>query len=103
MSKDDKKIISKYLENIKLLQNYDKFYYDKDNPLVSDHKYDEIKNLILQLENDYSILKKYNSIIPCGITNRGVTNLKKINNQNYNKLVDTVIKIFTKNLEIQDA
>ena len=62
MSKDDKKIISKYLENIKLLQNYDKFYYDKDNPLVSDHKYDEIKNLILQLENDYSILKKYNSI-----------------------------------------
>ena len=54
----------------------------------------------INVNND---LKKYNSIIPCGITNRGVTNLKKINNQNYNKLVDTVIKIFTKNLEIQDA
>ena len=28
-------------------------------------------------------LEKYKSIIPCGISDKGITNLKKINNQNY--------------------
>ena len=44
-------------------------------------------------------LKKYKNIIPCGISDRGVTNLKKINHQNYNNLSDVIIKNFTKNLE----
>mgnify|MGYP006153366683 CR=1 FL=1 len=44
-------------------------------------------------------LKKYKNIIPCGISDRGVTNLKKINDQNYNNLSDIIIKNFTKNLE----
>ena len=44
-------------------------------------------------------LRKYQNIIPCGILDKGVTNLKKINNQNYNNLSDVIINNFTKNLE----
>jgi len=44
-------------------------------------------------------LLKYQNIIPCGISNKGVTNLKEINNQNYNRLSDVIIKNFTRNLE----
>ena len=29
------------------------------------------------------ILKKYNAIIPCGIKDKGITNLKKISDQDY--------------------
>ena len=45
-------------------------------------------------------LTKYQSIIPCGISDKGVTNLKSINDQNYNILSDVIVKHFTKNLEI---
>ena len=51
----------------------------------------------ININND---LSKYQNIIPCGILNRGVTNLKSINNQNYNILSDVIINNFTKNLEI---
>ena len=40
------------------------------------------------------ILKKYNAIIPCGIKDKGVTNLKEINNQNYENLEDKIIRKF---------
>ena len=45
-------------------------------------------------------LKKYQNIIPCGISDKGVTNLKSINDQNYNILSDLIVENFTKNLEI---
>ena len=45
-------------------------------------------------------LAKYQNIIPCGISDKGVTNLKDINNQNYNMLGDVIVNNFTKNLEI---
>ena len=45
-------------------------------------------------------LTKYQNIIPCGISDKGVTNLKSINDQNYNILSDVIVKNFTKNLEI---
>ena len=45
-------------------------------------------------------LSKYKNIIPCGISDKGVTNLKSINDQNYNILSDVIIENFTKNLEI---
>ena len=51
--------------------------------------------------NINSNLKKYDSIVPCGIKDKGVTNLKKINNQNYAKLKDKLIKNFIFNLENQ--
>ena len=44
-------------------------------------------------------LTKYQNIIPCGISDKGVTNLKSIINQNYNTLDDVIIENFTKNLE----
>jgi len=45
-------------------------------------------------------LAKYENIIPCGISDKGVTNLININNQNYNMLSDIIIDNFIKNLEI---
>jgi|TARA_B110000285_G_scaffold215406_1_gene261710 lipoyl(octanoyl) transferase len=45
-------------------------------------------------------LDKYQSIIPCGIIDKDVTNLKKINNQNYNNLKNIIVDNFLKNLEI---
>ena len=50
----------------------------------------------INVKND---LLKYNNIIPCGIYDKGVTNLKEINDQNYRNLGEIVIKNFTKNLE----
>ena len=44
-------------------------------------------------------LNKYKSIIPCGITDKGITNLKKIKDQNYDKLNNIIINNFLKNLE----
>ena len=43
-------------------------------------------------------LEKYNSIIPCGIKGKGVTNLKKINNQDYAELPNLIINNFITNL-----
>ena len=51
----------------------------------------------INISND---LTKYQNIIPCGISDKGVTNLKSINDQNYNILGDVIVKNFTKNLEI---
>ena len=49
----------------------------------------------INVNND---LEKYNSIIPCGISDKGVTNLKKINNQNYELVGDKIIENFISNL-----
>ena len=51
----------------------------------------------ININND---LSKYQNIIPCGILDKGVTNLKSINNQNYNILNKIIVDNFTKNLEI---
>ena len=44
-------------------------------------------------------LKMYESIIPCGIKDKDVTNLKKIHDQNYKGLKDKLIQNFIFNLE----
>tara|TARA_B110000238_G_C15866957_1_gene327664 strand:+ start:5 stop:625 length:621 start_codon:yes stop_codon:yes gene_type:complete len=44
-------------------------------------------------------LNKYKNIIPCGIIDKGVTNLKEVSDQNYNSLSDVIVNNFTKNLE----
>jgi len=51
----------------------------------------------INISND---LTKYQNIVPCGILDKGVTNLKSINNQNYNILSNVIIENFTKNLGI---
>ena len=39
-----------YLKKIKLLKKYNKFYYDKSKPLISDKEYDELKQDIFNIE-----------------------------------------------------
>ena len=58
----DKKEIQKiYQKKIKLLDNYNKNYYDKNKPLVDDKNYDELKVDILLLEKKYDFLKSKKS------------------------------------------
>ena len=45
-------------------------------------------------------LEKYKKIIPCGIKDKGITNLKNIINQDYSKLGDKLIENFVSNLKI---
>tara|TARA_A100001035_G_scaffold279017_1_gene279263 strand:- start:1396 stop:2025 length:630 start_codon:yes stop_codon:yes gene_type:complete len=44
-------------------------------------------------------IKKYNSIIPCGIKDRGITNLMEIKSQNYENLENRLIDNFISNLK----
>ena len=50
----------------------------------------------ININND---LKKYDKIIPCGIKNRGVTNLNEIKKQNYKNFNNVFIKNFLKHLK----
>ena len=50
----------------------------------------------INIEND---LEKYNAIVPCGIKDKGVTNLIKIKNQDYKDLSDRLINNFLTNLK----
>ena len=43
-------------------------------------------------------LDKYKAIIPCGIKDKGITNLKKIKNQDYRELEKKLVEIFISNL-----
>ena len=51
----------------------------------------------ININND---LENYKKIIPCGITDKGITNLKNIINQDYSKLSDKLIESFISNLKI---
>ena len=51
----------------------------------------------ININND---LENYKKIIPCGISDKGVTNLKKIIDQDYSNLSDKLIKNFISNLKI---
>ena len=44
-------------------------------------------------------LEQYKKIIPCGITDKGVTNLEKISNQDYSSLEDILVENFILNLK----
>ena len=50
----------------------------------------------ININND---LEAYKKIIPCGIKDKDVSNLKEIKNQNYYKIEDKIINNFIKNLE----
>ena len=50
----------------------------------------------ININND---LKKYDAIIPCGIKDKGITNLKQVKNQNYDELKNKLIEIFKTNLK----
>ena len=50
-----------YLKKIKKIDNYNKNYYEKSKPVVSDAEFDRLKNEILNLEKKYNFLKNSNS------------------------------------------
>ncbi len=56
------KLIKKlYNEKINLIKKYNKSYFSKNRPIVSDQEYDEIKKEILALESKYDFLESKNS------------------------------------------
>ena len=57
----DEKINQKYLKKIKLLQKYNKHYYNLNKPLIDDFKFDELKSEIIDLEKKYKFLKNKSS------------------------------------------
>ena len=60
MKKQD--IQKKYDNKKKLFLKYNHHYFNLDSPLVTDSKYDQIKNEIIKLENDFPYLARKNSI-----------------------------------------
>jgi DNA ligase (NAD+) len=62
MLKKKDNIIQDYIRQIKQIKEYNKFYYDKDSPIVTDEQYDSIKNKIAKLEKNNLFLKPYGSI-----------------------------------------
>ena len=54
----DKKKISKiYQEKIKKFNKFNRAYFEKDNPLISDDKFDNLKKELINLEKTYPFLK----------------------------------------------
>jgi lipoyl(octanoyl) transferase len=51
----------------------------------------------INVDND---LDGYNNIVPCGIKDKGIINLKLIKDQDYKKLKNRLIDNLIKNLEI---
>ena len=116
--KKDKKDIRRFISIIEksiidTLSSYNiKTFADKENIGIWHDNNNQIKKVAaigiriskwiayhgfsINISND---LKKYESIIPCGIQNKGVTNLKTIKDQNYNELDDKLIENLISNLE----
>jgi len=59
MNKKEIEII--YKKKIKWINNFNKNYYDKNNPLVTEKEYDDLKKDILLLEKNYKFLSSENS------------------------------------------
>jgi len=59
--KDRNLIKNSYLKKIKKINNYNKLYYEKSNPIISDADYDKLKKDIIELEKKYIFLKSKRS------------------------------------------
>lgn len=116
--KKDKKDIRKFISTIeKTIVETLKYYKidtfpDKNNIGIWYNDNSEIKKIAaigvrvskwiayhgfsINIDND---LKKYDAIIPCGIKDKGITNLKNIRNQNYEGIENKLIENFISNLE----
>jgi DNA ligase (NAD+) len=57
----DDNVQKKYLKKIRLYQKYNKLYYYKNKPAITDQKYDILKKEIIDLENEYQFLKSKQS------------------------------------------
>ena len=72
-----------------------KFISIIENTIIETLDLYEIKSFI-DINNK---LEPYNKIIPCGITDKGVTNLKKISSLKFDKIDEILIKKFISNLK----
>ena len=54
---EKEKIKALYFDKITEINDYNKAYYNQDNPIISDYKYDRLKIEILNLEKKYKFLK----------------------------------------------
>ena len=54
---------------------------------------------IISVDDLKNNLNDYKKIVPCGIFDKGVTNLKKISNQDYSNLNNEIIENFISNLK----
>ena len=112
--KDIRKFISLIEKTIiETLEFYNiKTFADKENIGIWHNNNNEIKKVAaigvrvskwiayhgfsININND---LKKYDAIIPCGIKDKGVTNLKKIKDQDYSEINQKLIENFISNLQ----
>ena len=112
--KDIRKFISLIEKTIiETLEFYNiKTFADKENIGIWHNNNNEIKKVAaigvrvskwiayhgfsININND---LKKYDAIIPCGIRDKGVTNLKEIEDQDYSKLNQKLVENFISNLQ----
>jgi len=98
---------------VETLKTFDiETFADKDNIGIWHKENDEIKKVAaigvrvkkwiayhgfaINIDND---LNQYKKIIPCGIKDKGITNLIEIKNKDYSKLKDLLIEKFISNLK----
>ena len=87
-----KSIKNKYLKDLIRLKSFDKFYYDKNKPKVSDAEYDELKKNVIYIEQKYPELKKNNSTTD----NVGFRPSKNFKKQKHRERMLSLSNIFSK-------
>ena len=101
------KTIIKTLKSFKIITFADKknigIWYKKNNKIkkvaaigIRVRKWIAYHGFSININND---MKQYDKIIPCGIYDKGVTNLKEIIDQDYSSLEKKIIKNFILNLK----
>ena len=58
--KEKSEIINKYKNKIENLKKHNNFYFNDDNPKISDAKYDLLKQEISKLEKEFKYLRDLN-------------------------------------------
>ncbi len=114
----DKKDIRKFINSIEktiieTLKTFDiETFADKDNIGIwhnENNKINKVAAIGVRVKkwiayhgfaiNINNNLNQYKKIIPCGIKDKGITNLRKIKNKDYSKLKDLLIEKFISNLK----
>jgi len=74
---NDISIRKDYLKKIRLINKYNKFYYDNNDPVVSDYEYDKLKKDVLKIEKKYpNLISKESPSLNVGF--KPSKNFKKI-------------------------
>ena len=65
--KKKREILKDYTNKLKQFKKYNKAYFEDDNPIISDAKYDALKSELINLEKNYKTrtasLSRFNSIL----------------------------------------